>query len=120
MTTIIELLIPFPPSANHIWVRAQKGMRLSERYKKWIEDAGWHIKTQPDGLKQIKGPYNLTIHAHRPDKRHRDLDNIFKPVQDLLQRLSIIEDDRYCEMISARWVTDGEGVYVRLQSAGTE
>jgi crossover junction endodeoxyribonuclease RusA len=115
---VITLNLPYPPSANHLWRRARKGMMLSERYENWLAEAGWTAKAQRPG--RILGRYKLSIHALRPDKRRRDLDNIIKPISDLLKSVGVIEDDSLCEMITARWVTAGEGVEVHIEPAGIE
>lgn len=113
-----ELLLPYPPSANRLWIRARKGMRKSPAYVAWLFEAGLLAKSQRP--KSVSGPYKLSIQATRPDKRKRDLDNIIKPLADLLQTVGVIRDDCDCEMISARWVTAGEGVTVRIEPAGVE
>lgn len=114
----IQLHIPYPPSANRLWVRARKGMRRSDEYMQWLRDAGWHVKSQKPG--SIQGPYKISLQAVRPDKRKRDLGNLEKPISDLLQHLGVIHDDCECEMIIARWVTIGSGVQVLLDPAGVE
>lgn len=115
----IQLYIPYPPSANHLWVRAKKGMRKSDEYARWLTDAGWLIKSQKPGT--IQGPYKISVWATRPDRRRRDLDNLLKPVSDLLQSIGVIEDDSDCEMITARWVTlGGDGLQVLIDPAGVE
>jgi crossover junction endodeoxyribonuclease RusA len=114
----MQIHIPFPPSANSLWVRAKKGMRRSDSYMQWLTDAGWHVKSQKPG--SILGPYKLSVQAARPDRRRRDLDNLLKPISDLLQSLGIIENDSDCEMITARWVTVGHGVTVLIDKAGVE
>src|SRR5581483_2886249 len=119
---MIELHLPFPPSQNHLWQRAKKGMRKTERYQAWLEEAGWTAKAQLAPGTRIDRPYVLSVQALRPDKRRRDLDNFgFKAVSDLLVGLGVITDDSLCEMLSARWVTvGGEGVLVRIWLAATE
>lgn len=114
----IQLALPHPPSANRLWIRAKKGMRKSEAYCAWLEKAGWLAKSQRPG--KIEGPYKLSIHAPRPDRRQRDIDNIIKPVSDLLQAIGVIENDSLCEMVCARWVTFGSGMTVFVDRAGTE
>ena len=68
----------------------------------------------------IKGPYALSILAKRPDKRRRDIDNLIKPISDLLMTVGVIEDDSDCDLVSARWVTIGDGVRVLITPAGVE
>lgn len=114
----VTLQLPLPPSANRLWVRAQKGMRRSDEYTAWLLEAGWTAKTQHPG--KVDGPFKVSIHATRPDKRRRDLDNIIKPTLDLMQHPAIVEDDSDCEQVSARWVTAGEGVTIIIEQAGTE
>ena len=115
---MVELLLPYPPSANHLWTRTRKGMRKSTKYVTWLLEAGWRAKAQRPG--SVKGPYKLSIQVTRPDKRRRDIDNTIKPISDLLASVGIIRDDCDCEMVSARWVTTGEGVTVRIEPAGIE
>jgi crossover junction endodeoxyribonuclease RusA len=114
----VQLALPHPPSANRLWIRAKKGMRKSEEYCAWLEKAGWLAKSQRPG--KVLGAYKLSIHAPRPDRRHRDIDNIIKPISDLLQAIGVIESDHLCEMVSARWVTFGDGVTVFVDRAGVE
>ena len=116
---MVELTLPFPPSQNHLWTRTKNGMRCTDRYRAWLKEAGWLIQAKRP--QPIKGPYKLSVQAVRPDNRKRDLDNFaFKAISDLIVELGIVQDDSLCEMISARWVTVGEGVTVRIEPAGVE
>lgn len=115
---MIELQLPFPPSANRLWRRAGHTIHKSKTYTDWLRDAGWQVIAQKAG--GIAGPYTLSIQAKRPDKRRRDIDNIIKPISDLLMSVGAVEDDSHCEMVSARWVTAGEGITVRIERAVTE
>lgn len=93
-------------------------MRKSDRYTAWLKQAGLVALTQRRG--HIAGQYHLSIQASRPDRRARDIDNLIKPISDLLQHIGVVRDDCDCEMVSARWVTAGEGVTVRVSPAGVE
>src|SRR5674476_910299 len=115
---MVELQLPYPPSANHLWIRARRGMRRSERYLAWLHTAGWKVKQQRP--QKVHGLYKLSIQASRPDKRRRDIDNLIKPISDLLQTIGLVRDDCDCEMVSARWVTTGDGVNVRIEAARVE
>src|SRR5690242_19697369 len=64
---VIELHLPFPPSANSIWRKSGTRMHKSAGYAAWLREAGWQVIAQKQGA--IKGPYKLSINAARPDKR---------------------------------------------------
>lgn len=115
---MIELWLPYPPSANHIWIRARTGMRKSAAYVAWLLEAGAEVRRQKPG--KITGPYKISITAARPDKRKRDLGNLEKAISDLLQSCGVVRNDSDAEMISLRWATSGDGVAVRLEPAGVE
>lgn len=114
----VDLHIPLPPSANSIWRRSGTHMHKSTEYTAWLKEAGWTAKAQKP--RAVHGPYKLQVQAVRPDKRRRDLDNLIKPISDLLTSIGVIDDDCYCEMLSMRWVTAGEGVHVTVSPAGVE
>jgi crossover junction endodeoxyribonuclease RusA len=107
--------LPMPPSVNSIW-RGGKGGRhyLSAKYKAWKDAAGHDLRTQA-GNKHISGPYAVEIQASRPDKRRRDIDNLIKPVLDLLAVTHITSDDSECQLVSAEWVGRGVGVRVAVR-----
>lgn len=115
---MVELQLTRPPSANHLWVRARHGMRKSDAYVTWLMLAAVEARRQT--FKRVSGPYKLTVSVSRPDRRRRDLDNLLKPLSDLLMHIGAIDDDSNCEMICARWVTTGEGVRVHVEPAGVE
>lgn len=93
-------------------------MRRTDAYMAWIALALVEGRRQKPST--ITGPYKLSVQAIRPDKRKRDLGNLLKATEDLLVHLGVIEDDSHAEMISMRWVTQGEGVRVRIEPAGIE
>jgi crossover junction endodeoxyribonuclease RusA len=104
---MIRVEIPFPPSMNRLW-RASKGGKVyrAPEYVTWKEGACWSIAAQCRA-ERIKGPFKLTMLVVPPDKRHRDLDNLFKASLDALAAAGVIANDRHCRWIEARWVEDG-------------
>lgn len=118
--TAVEFHLPtLPPSKNALRKRTRNGIAREDSYEKWIVNAGKELQVQ--NIKRsrgIKGPYKLTINAVRPDNRKRDLGNILEATEDFLTTHGLIEDDSLSEMISLRWVTTGEGVTVRVETAG--
>jgi len=77
---MIRLILPWPPSVNHYW-RFGKGRFFisneGKRYKMIV--AGTMIQ---GGVKPFEGPVAVTIDAHPPDRRVRDLDNLQKSLLD--------------------------------------
>ena len=80
----MEHVLPQPPTTNQLY----SGRRYkTERYKAWIETAGWELRIQR--IQPIKGNFALTIWT--PSKA--DTDNV-KALPDLLQTMGIVENDR--------------------------
>jgi|SRR5581483_2272774 len=98
---MISLTLPYPPSSNALW-RAVQGRNIaSERYRQWKGRALAELMLQRP--KRINGPYRLTIVATRPDRRPRDLDNLAKPIGDILQEFGVIRNDCDAQSILIRW-----------------
>ena len=85
----------------------------------WKRHAEWAILQQAKGRK-ITGPYRLTVNLVRPDKRKRDIDNLFKAVSDSLVHMGIIESDHLCERLEAGWVKSGPECEILLESVNVE
>jgi crossover junction endodeoxyribonuclease RusA len=85
----VILELPYPPSVNTYW-RNLNGRTL-------ISKAGRTYRTNTlallHGTPTITGRVRVSIIAHPPDKRRRDLDNLPKAALDALTHASVIEDD---------------------------
>ena|ERR1051326_1383881 len=91
---MIKLDLTIPPSVNNIWNPVYKGykkaaMVRSPEYTSWLNLAGREILIQKPGC--IEGKYELSILFN--EKIRGDLDNRIKPINDLLQKYKIIEND---------------------------
>lgn len=93
-------------------------MHKSQEYKDWLALAAWEIRAQLGPKKVITEPFKLTVRVNRPDRRKRDLDNLLKPILDLLQHYGLIENDSLCHWIDARW--EGEGLWVSVALGGMD
>lgn len=98
---MIRLTIPFPPTANNLFANGSKGRFRTAVYNGWIKNAGWAINAQRPGM--IEGAYHLKITAERPDYRARDIDNLIKPLGDLLKKQGVITDDSKAASVFAEW-----------------
>lgn len=98
MTT---LTLPYPPSANRLW-RNLKGKTVkSAEYRQWLHDGTVMIIAQRP--RKMLGAYHLKVVATRPDRRQRDIDNLLKPVGDLLALCGVISNDCMAQSVYAGW-----------------
>lgn len=101
---VIELSLPYPPSANRLW-RAVNGRNIkSAEYRDWLVNAyAAVLKHGRLRRTKVEGAYRMTLTAERPDRRRRDLSNLLKPTEDLLQYAGIVADDCNAEHITLAW-----------------
>lgn len=83
-------------------------------YEAWHGPAAWEARLQA-GPQKIRGKFKITVEFVRPDKRHRDLDNLLKALLDCLQHAGVITNDKNCVEISAKWVEEGPPCHITLE-----
>ena len=64
------------------------------------------IEPQLSGLQPILGAYSLTVAFYSRTKTIGDLDNIVKPISDILEDIGIVENDKLCHELIARKFLD--------------
>ena len=123
---MIQFEIPYiPPSANELFANKPKkklpngkiiggGRMKTGKYEDWLHHAGWSILTQR--IRPVSGP--CTIRIELSTRSGMDLSNCVKPVEDLLVKQRIIEDDRkqFVRGHETAWA-DIEGIRVTLTLA---
>lgn len=88
----MTLELPWPPSVNTYWRRAGHRMHISHQgreYRGNVAAACAMQATDRLGAARVR----LTITAHPPDRRRRDLDNLNKAVLDALVFARVFDDD---------------------------
>jgi len=80
-----------PPSANDIWRSSRGRVHRAPKYLAWIESHSLTIPFQGTVLPPVAIHIRLT--EGKGWRTNRDLDNIAKPILDLLCQLGLIEDD---------------------------
>ncbi len=83
--------LPFPPSLNGLFNNTRRGRAKTKAYDAWINAAGMGLMIQRPH--KHEGAVSISIVANPPNSRKRDLDNLLKPVLDLLVRHQVIQDD---------------------------
>lgn len=88
-TQTIEL--PYPPSVNAMWRSVRGRAILSAQGRAYYAAAALRIYQQ--GVGKVDGRLAVRIEASPPDKRRRDLDNLFKATLDALTKGGVYGDD---------------------------
>jgi crossover junction endodeoxyribonuclease RusA len=66
--------------------------------------------------KRVEGNLKVTIEAWRPDKRRRDLDNLFKAALDALAHAGVYDDDSQIVDLRIYWApTIGGMLKVKIE-----
>ena len=102
---MIELVLPWPPSANTYWRHPNRGP-LAGRHL--ISRAGRSYRAdvarivgcaRPRGA-PLAGRLAVALTAAPPDRRRRDLDNLLKAVQDALSHAGVWDDDEQIDWLT--------------------
>lgn len=115
---MITLDLPYPPSANKLWRNVGGKTLKSGHYRAWLHEGTLAIMVARPG--KILGRYHLEIKATAPDRRARDIDNIIKPLGDLLVSAGVVADDNLAKSVYAEWADEplkGGAIRVTLREA---
>jgi crossover junction endodeoxyribonuclease RusA len=97
----ISFELPWPPTANTYWRRNGSRYFISTRGKDY-RDYVSKVCYPYAGLFVSGERIKLSIDAFPPDRRIRDLDNLFKSVLDSIQAAKIFENDNQIDELSIR------------------
>lgn len=116
------LHLPFPPSVNSLYDGGKNTNRrfISDRYKRWQQDAGMAILGQRHRNHRHKEPVQVVYTLSPPDKRKRDVFNYEKAISDLLVKHQIIADDTLIERGVVQWSIHQHGVLVVIEDMVTD
>lgn len=104
----LEITLPWPPSVNHYYRRNGGRYFISKRgqdYREYVAKVCYAYQ----GLFVAEDRIRLRIKAYPPDKRKRDLDNLFKSVLDSIQHSGIYVDDSQIDKLSIERMPEYEG-----------
>lgn len=97
----INISLPWPPSANTYWRRNGARYFISPKgiiYRNFVVLKCLTFKDYFDKSDRLK----LHIDAYPPDKRIRDLDNLFKSTIDSLQFAKLFPNDSQIDELSIK------------------
>lgn len=113
---MLVLDLPWPPSVNNYW-RSVNGRVLvssaGRAYQKTVTALCARVPCREDRLLML-------IHAHPPDRRRRDLDNILKATLDSLQVGRVYRDDSQIDdlRVVRREPVNGGRLRVHIEEIG--
>lgn len=104
----VTIDLPWPPSANTYWRRNGGRYFISKKgqdYREFVAKAAYGFEGLFSGSDRLR----VKIKAFPPDKRKRDLDNLFKSVLDSIQAAEIYVDDCQIDKLSIERMPEYEG-----------
>ncbi|MGQ3299666.1 RusA family crossover junction endodeoxyribonuclease [Reyranella sp.] len=106
-----------PPSLNNAFVNGKRGRFKSATYKAWLSLAHGDLRNHPSW--HVPGTIRVRIVYSRAETG-ADLDNLIKPVLDLLVAAGRISDDRNVAKIEAGFDPAIQGVLVLVDRWAAE
>lgn len=90
----MKLELSYPPTANTMFPTNRAGRRtLSTKGRVYRQGVLGDVLEQKGLFKPLQGPLRVTVDFYVPDKRKRDLDNLFKALFDALKHANVYMDD---------------------------
>lgn len=124
----IEIHLPMPPSVNELFFnvsavqrtaatakgRSLPGRLKSEKYRSWLNHAGWELKAARQ--QAIHGPVAIAYLVS--DRGRCDIGNLEKATTDLLVRHGLIDGDgrKIVRKIAMEWSSEVEGCRVTVRA----
>lgn len=104
-----------PPSLNHMFVNAKRKGRIKSReYAAWQIRSCLQLRRQPAW--HVPGKVRIRLTFARQDTR-ADLDNLIKPILDLLMASGRIADDRNVVELAAAFQAGVTGTRIEISDA---
>ena len=113
---MIELTLPWPPSANRYWRHPTKGKLagrhlISREGRAYRDEVSWRIRRRAPLL----GRLDVQFRAAPPDRRKRDLDNLLKAAQDALSNAGVWGDDEQIDRLFVERLAPVKGGELRVR-----
>ena len=144
----VEALLPWPPSVNHYWGKEimlpaeyeisrnigtdgfYRWLKRNSRAKEYLTQEAKDFRTIVGLLVNVgkcgvgfKASLSMVMRVYPPDRRRRDLSNLYKAVEDALEAAGVfVNDEQIVEHHSKKMVetVKGGAIMVRIQSLVTK
>jgi crossover junction endodeoxyribonuclease RusA len=117
VSNLIEIELPFPPSANRYWRNVNGRMVKSAEARVYRDEAGWlalqALTRSGRRADPLAGELRISLDFYRPARRG-DLDNRIKVCLDALQGIAFENDSQIAE-IHARRFEDKQSPRVEIR-----
>lgn len=120
------LVLPWPPSANHVWRHVFLGGRhctlLSREGRRFRQAAMLAAIAWRAGRAPLDGKLAVRVAAVAPDRRKRDLDNLLKATLDALTHAKVWHDDGQIDRLEVERAGPDKGrprLEITIRAAGT-
>jgi crossover junction endodeoxyribonuclease RusA len=97
MDSVVNLCLPYPPSANRLWRVVRGHMVKSAEARAYHERVGWIARQAKTEVFLTDIPLVVTIKLYRPRKQG-DVDNPVKPILDSMQGCVYVNDEQVSEL----------------------
>ena len=96
---MIQITLPWPPTVNTYYRSFNGRTLISAKGREYAKAVADQVLIQRAG-KLLEGRIEVRIEAWPPDKRKRDLDNLFKSLLDSLTKAGVWLDDSQIDRLS--------------------
>ncbi len=109
----IEFELPWPPTVNMYYRHVGPRVLISRDGMKYRELVIHLLSGKP----KLHGKIKLAMDAYPPDRRRRDIDNLFKSLFDAMTYAGIYDDDSQIKLLYARMLEPIENgkVCIRME-----
>ena len=114
---MLELVLPYPPSINHLWRRVGPRTLISREGRRFRTQVLAILAEQ--SIESFHGPIAVDIEVFPPDNRRRDIDTVQKALLDALEKAGVYHDDSQIVRLTIQKgeTVEGGKTIVQIRSA---
>lgn len=116
---MVELILPYPPSGNHMWKHAAGKHYLTEEARRYYRIVK-HLVMQSGSVINIDFRMHVVCVLNPPDNRRRDMDNAWKVISDAITKAGVWQDDSLIRSLHIEWGSVVKGGAVRVTIARSD